>query len=181
MVNEFGIYLSKLREERKLTLRDVEKKVTISNAYLSQVEQGKKGIPTIKILRKLSVAYGVPIADMMEKAEKASRDEKIDTTAPAPDLLFVVRGYEKLPEDKKKLFQNYLKLRTEITMGKECYHCSHKREVPGNCHISCSNPDKEMEGNPHGIQNGWFIYPLLFDPVWKEKKCRNFEKCKESE
>jgi transcriptional regulator with XRE-family HTH domain len=106
MSNEFGIYLKKLREDRKLTLRDVEEKARISNAYLSQVEQGKKGIPTIKILSRLAEAYGV--SDMMNKAESASKEETIDTTVLAADSKFVARSYEKLPEDKKKAFQSYL-------------------------------------------------------------------------
>lgn len=57
----------------------------------------------------------------------------------------------------------------------ECYSCIHKREVPGNCHIRCAKPDEEMTGASHGISNGWFIYPLLFDPVWKTRKCNNYE------
>jgi len=32
-----------------------------------------------------------------------------------------------------------------------------------------------MTGNAHGVKNGWFIYPLLFDPIWKTKECDNFE------
>ena len=58
---------------------------------------------------------------------------------------------------------------------KECYDCKSKREVPGNCHIQCINPDPNMIGNQYGIDKGWFIYPELFDPVWKEKLCSNFE------
>ena len=56
-----------------------------------------------------------------------------------------------------------------------CYKCKHKRSVPGNCHIACANPDPKMSGDPHGIKNGWFIYPLLFDPIWKNKVCDNME------
>jgi hypothetical protein len=56
-----------------------------------------------------------------------------------------------------------------------CYQCKFKRNVPGDAHIQCTNPDKEMTGNPHGIKNGWFWYPLLFDPTWKTKECSNFE------
>lgn len=59
-------------------------------------------------------------------------------------------------------------------MRNECWTCEHKRDVPGNAHFRCSNPDKEMTGNEHGIKNGWFIYPMLFDPVWKTKLCSNF-------
>lgn len=56
----------------------------------------------------------------------------------------------------------------------ECWTCVHKREIAGNCHISCDNPDPEMTGEIHGIINGWFLYPLVFDPVWKKKDCSNF-------
>ena len=62
---------------------------------------------------------------------------------------------------------------------RECYDCAHKRDVPGNCHIRCANPDQEMSGHAHGIKNGWFFYPLLFDPVWKTKACTNY--CPKSE
>jgi hypothetical protein len=61
-----------------------------------------------------------------------------------------------------------------MNMKNECYSCAHKEEVPGNCHIKCNNPDPAMCGNEHGIKKGWFIYPFLFDPVWKEVACSNF-------
>ena len=62
------------------------------------------------------------------------------------------------------------------TMQNECYYCrQYKRKIPGDAHITCANPDKEMTGNKHGIKMGWFSYPLKFDPVWKTKNCSNFE------
>lgn len=63
----------------------------------------------------------------------------------------------------------------ELTMKNECYSCKHKRLVPGDAHIECAFPDPKMTGNEHGIKHGWFMYPILFDPVWKTKKCNNFE------
>ena len=57
----------------------------------------------------------------------------------------------------------------------QCYKRKFKRNVSGNCHITCINPDINMTGNPHGINNGWFWYPVLFDPIWGTKKCDNFE------
>ena len=56
-----------------------------------------------------------------------------------------------------------------------CYKCINRRDVSGNTHIKCVNPDPEMTGNTHGINRGWFIYPILFDPVWMTKECCNFE------
>lgn len=60
----------------------------------------------------------------------------------------------------------------------ECYSCNNLRNVPGNCHIKCAKPDQELQFNPHGIRNGWVIYPVLFDPVWKMNNCKNFEEKK---
>ena len=56
-----------------------------------------------------------------------------------------------------------------------CYQCQHRREVLGNAHIECVKPDATMTGSPHGIRSGWFMYPMLFDPVWMTSKCNNFE------
>ena len=61
----------------------------------------------------------------------------------------------------------------------DCYGCKHKRDVPGNCHIQCVNPDPKMTGDHHGIRSGWFFYPLLFDPIWMTKQCANFERKEE--
>ena len=66
-------------------------------------------------------------------------------------------------------------MENEQQIIKECWKCAHKRVVPGNCHIQCVKPDHNMTGNDHGIRRGWFMYPLLFDPVWKTKLCSNFE------
>ena len=58
---------------------------------------------------------------------------------------------------------------------KSCYNCKHKRNIPGDTHIMCTNPDFEMTGSEHGIANGWFFYPLNFDPIWMTKECPNHE------
>lgn len=57
----------------------------------------------------------------------------------------------------------------------ECWECQHKRSVPGDCHLRCDKPDPAMTGDKYGIKNGWFIYPVCFDPTWKTKPCDNFE------
>lgn len=86
-------------------------------------------------------------------------------------------------------------------MKPNCYECKWKRNIPGDCHISCSHPSEKVEdpyqqilsllnvkqahplnnpvlnikGNPHGISKGWFNFPFNFDPVWLEN-CDGFEK-----
>lgn len=67
------------------------------------------------------------------------------------------------------------------TKHDECYACKHKRSVPGNAHIRCVNPDPDMKGHAVGLAGGWFIYPILFDPTWKERDCQNFEPAGDSE
>ena len=59
-----------------------------------------------------------------------------------------------------------------------CYNCKNHRTVPGDCHIQCNKPDPNMKGNLHGIVNGWFYYPFLFDPIWCDSNCNNFEAIK---
>jgi hypothetical protein len=61
------------------------------------------------------------------------------------------------------------------TIQNECYSCEHRRTCPGDCHSSCAVPDPNMKGEGYGIQNGWFFYPINFDPTWKIKWCNNYK------
>lgn len=63
----------------------------------------------------------------------------------------------------------------ELNEMNECYSCIHRRCVPGNTHSMCIKPDMTLVGNAHGIRNGWFFYPLNYDPAWKESMCKNFK------
>lgn len=60
-----------LKERRKdlgITLRKAEKETGISNAYLSQVENGKIYQPTPRTLRKLSDYYDISYQRLLELA-----------------------------------------------------------------------------------------------------------------
>lgn len=48
----------------------------------------------------------------------------------------------------------------------DCYKCIHRRNVPGDCHISCANTTANVTGHPTGIARGWFVWPFNFDPTW---------------
>ena len=82
---------------------------------------------------------------------------------------------------------------SEINTPK-CYNCKYRGEVAGSCHSSCHHPKLggaagEMiatlvfanaqqsllgiKGNRHGINSGWFMWPINFDPVWLEA-CEGF-------
>jgi HTH-type transcriptional regulator, competence development regulator len=58
-------YLKSIREERSLTLRDVESATGISNAYLSQLESGKIGRPSVQYIYLLSKIYGIEAEEML--------------------------------------------------------------------------------------------------------------------
>lgn len=66
-MNNYGDFLKAHREAKKLTLRDVEKKIEVSNAYLSQLESGKIKQPSPNTLYKLAELYQVKYEVLMEK------------------------------------------------------------------------------------------------------------------
>jgi len=133
MKSKFGEDLKKLREDRKLTLREVEEQAHISNAYLSQVERGERGVPTMKVLAKLAQVYGVPISLLNQKAEaqlklstlqwgimnsiQKRKDKSYKSEGsilgdakeiPVPDTDYICRAYASLSEEKKQALKNYL-------------------------------------------------------------------------
>ena len=73
----------------------------------------------------------------------------------------------------------------------DCHQCQHVKSIPGDCHIACNHPEVQLaggslamflhpralniKGNPHGIRNGWFFWPINFDPTWLEN-CDGFNK-----
>jgi transcriptional regulator with XRE-family HTH domain len=68
--NELGSVLADLRTAKGLSLRDVEEATgkAVSNAYLSQLENGRIQKPSPNVLHSLSEVYAVPYEALMEKA-----------------------------------------------------------------------------------------------------------------
>lgn len=67
-LKEFGNYLKRLRLDKKLSLRQVEKAVGISNSYLYQIERGERNVPKLDILRKMATTYDVSFASLLAAA-----------------------------------------------------------------------------------------------------------------
>ena len=65
-----GKYLASIREDRKLSQRDVEKATNkvVSNAYLSQIENDQIKKPSPNILHALAELYAISYEDLMERA-----------------------------------------------------------------------------------------------------------------
>lgn len=113
---KFGQYLHKMRSERNWSLRDIQEKTKdeVSNAYLSQLESGKKNVPTLKVMQRLADAFEVPIEVLLKEAGYASPD-----MAAKKEASVVFRGYEKLSPKGRRIMEDMLKtlLRSE---GKDC-------------------------------------------------------------
>jgi transcriptional regulator with XRE-family HTH domain len=68
--NELGTLLADLRTAKGLSLREVEEATgkAVSNAYLSQLENGRIKKPSPNVLHSLAAVYAVPYESLMEKA-----------------------------------------------------------------------------------------------------------------
>ena len=58
----------------------------------------------------------------------------------------------------------------------QCYSCAYRTSVPGSAHSRCtfnfSKANIPMpQGAAHGIRNGWWLFPLNYDPTWMEGDC----------
>ena len=108
MGKDFGDFLKSIREQRGLTLRQVEEQAQISNAYLSQIERGERGIPNFSILERLAKVYGVPISELADAAEREGKGKSLESDKLLPDVQFVSRGYEKLSDKNKEHLTAFL-------------------------------------------------------------------------
>lgn len=94
---KFGLYIKNIRKERGLSIRQLELYSGVSNSYLSQLENGKRGIPSPEIIRKLAKGLKAPYENLLLQAgyiddkEKDGRQKLIDKIAKEfsnADLMF---------------------------------------------------------------------------------------------
>jgi transcriptional regulator with XRE-family HTH domain len=83
---DLGLLLKESRKLSKLTLRQVEEATGISNAYLSQLENGKIKKPSANVLYKIASVYRVDINQLMKssglaKNETKSSDDFLDSVS----------------------------------------------------------------------------------------------------
>jgi transcriptional regulator with XRE-family HTH domain len=74
-MDSFGEYLHGLRKRKGLTLKQVEAAGVASNAYLSQLERGRRKPPHLEILKGLAAVYEVPLKDLLVAAGYLPQDE----------------------------------------------------------------------------------------------------------
>ncbi|BCB04773.1 helix-turn-helix domain-containing protein [Bacillus sp. KH172YL63] len=71
---KFGEKLKELRQNKGLKIRELEALSSVSNAYLSQLENGKRGKPSPEIIKKLAPHLGVTYTELMRMAGYITED-----------------------------------------------------------------------------------------------------------
>jgi SOS-response transcriptional repressor LexA len=71
---KFGEKLRELRQTKGFKIRELENLSGVSNAYLSQLENGKRGKPSPEIIKKLAPHLGVTYTELMRMAGYITED-----------------------------------------------------------------------------------------------------------
>ncbi len=104
---QLGLYLAKIRKEKRISLREVNKLKDISYSHLSMIEHGKRNV-TPALLRNLADLYNVDYLDLYEKAgyidlinnEKRVNIDKFGNSVVSIPLVGEVRaGYDYLAQE----------------------------------------------------------------------------------
>lgn len=103
---ELGVYLKKVRKMKNLTLRGVEKMCCgkISNAYLSQIENGHVKKPSPNILFLLAEIYGDNYERLMDLSGYTSCRGS-EELKPTPNIFM---NLSKEDEEKLIEYMNFL-------------------------------------------------------------------------
>jgi transcriptional regulator with XRE-family HTH domain len=74
-VSALGRFIREQRQLAHLSLRELSRLTSVSNAYLSQVERGIHE-PSLRVLRALAAALGVPVEEMVRHSDTGVGDEQ---------------------------------------------------------------------------------------------------------
>jgi HTH-type transcriptional regulator, competence development regulator len=108
-MSKLGTLLVTARKRKNLSLRAVEKVTGISNAYLSQLENGDVQQPSPVMLAKLADLYEVPYATMLEYA-----GYRVPKSAGTPSSQNFAARIGTVTEDEESALLEYLEfLRTK--------------------------------------------------------------------
>ena len=103
MNETLGNCLKTVRKQRRLTLRAVEDKTGISNAYLSQLENDKISRPSPTILHRLAECYAISYEGLMKLAGHPINEERQKRAFRSS-----VDDIENLTEDEKEKVLEYI-------------------------------------------------------------------------
>jgi XRE family transcriptional regulator of biofilm formation len=57
--------IQKLRESKDMTQRDLAREAQVTPGYIAQLEMGIRRNPSLKVLKKLAKALGVPVTELL--------------------------------------------------------------------------------------------------------------------
>jgi len=103
MNETLGDYLKAIRKQKRLTLRAVEDKTAISNAYLSQLENDKISRPSPTILHRLAECYAISYEGLMKLVGYPINDER-----QKPAFRSSFDDIENLTEEEKEKVLEYI-------------------------------------------------------------------------
>lgn len=106
--NSLGSFLKEKRKMKGYSLRDVEELKSISNAYLSQIENGKIKKPSANILYKLSQLYEVPFDLLLKVSGIINNNREENRNYPKTATGHALFS-ENLTEEEEKQLTEYLK------------------------------------------------------------------------
>ena len=98
---DFGEHIKKLRKQANMTIRQLELYSGVSNAYLSQLENGKRGIPSPDIIRKIAMPLRTTYEELMMLAGYLSTshlNEDSDELSLTPEELAAIERIKNDPE-----------------------------------------------------------------------------------
>ncbi len=93
-----------LREQAGKTLREVEALTGISNAYISQLENGKISDPSVKTIFLLSKLYGVTVEHIMLQSGVEYDIKKLEMKITVEDRLKNIEDRLKALETRNIVF-----------------------------------------------------------------------------
>ncbi len=104
-MSTLGQTLKLLRKNSSMTLKEIEEKTGVSNAYLSQLENDKIKNPSVFILTKLSQTFDVPINEILIQAGLISSKRSSKTEQLSNKIAF---STEKLSPKEMKEVLDYI-------------------------------------------------------------------------
>ena len=152
-MKEFGNYLKRLRLDKKLSLRQVEKAIGISNSYLYQIERGERNVPKLDVLRKMAATYDVSFASLMAAARLQEPEQE--------DLFYknvkkVENAFEFIRNDPDYVFGTHLNS-SELSLEVKRFVVEMYQQATGNNLLKSTsrkeNQDEQVVDQPEAAIN----------------------------
>lgn len=128
-----GTYLRQVREERQLSLRDVERlakerelSAEVSSGYLSMLERDAVKQPAPRVLHTLADIYEVDYIDLMRKATYIPDDAQVKG---ASSTKAAFRGVARLTEEQRQRVQRMIDF--ELSEGRAAKYRRGSRDANG--------------------------------------------------